>query len=270
MFLSHFLNIPSQTNQTYEAITGDELVTFDLCSTDVQGCTSSTVVTAKAVGTTPLMNEGDCTNLADTNSPTTSYLNASNPQDGISIAFPAVNNGNVNYTVTFLVGCNSSVDMNQINWTISTDITGTQYTISGAGAPGCPIFTIESYLEFFNEYKYLFASFCLLIGLFALLAGLRFFNVTIFIFGTIVTTAALFIIILTFTGLEISTGAQWGIFAGCLIAGLGCGYGAVKLEKAGFFALGALFGGICGLFLYGLVLHFFDLGKVSILVYSVN
>ena len=253
----------SATNVTYDDGIDDERITFDLCSTDVPGCSANTVVTATANGDTI-----GCKNLADQNSPSLSYVNASDPDAGIIIAFPTVGNtvttGVENYTFTVVVTCDSSVDMNQINWTVTTDTTGTQYTLTGAGSPGCPIFTIESYLKFFNEYKYLFAAFCLLIGLFALLAGLRFFNVTIFVFSTIIVTAALFIIILTFTGLEISTGAQWGIFAGCLISGLGCGYSAIKLERAGFFALGALFGGVAALFLYGLLLHFFDLGKVSI------
>jgi hypothetical protein len=214
--------------------------------------------------------DSNCLNLADKNSPTVSYLNVSNADAGVNITFPTVYNSaeDVNVTFTVSVSCDSSVSINSIPWTasFSTNSTGIYYTITGSGAPGCPVFTLASYLAFFNEYKYLFASFCLLIGLFALLAGLRFFNITIFIFATIVVTAVLFIIILAFTGLEISTGAQWGIFAGCVLIGLGCGYGAVKLERAGFFALGALFGGIAALFLYGLLLHFFNLGNVSHLV----
>lgn len=271
MLLSiQYPNFFSATNVTYDdPIGGNQTITLDLCSPDITGCSSGTEVTAKSVNTV----DETCLNLADKNSPTVSYLNASDADAGVTITFPVVFNSDENENVTFIasVSCNSSVDINSIPWTVSvfTNSTGTYYTLTGAGEPGCPIFTLASYLEFFNEYKYLFASFCLLIGLFALLAGLRFFNITIFIFATIVVTAVLFIIILAFTGLEISTGAQWGIFAGCILIGLGCGYGAVKLERAGFFALGALFGGIAALFLYGLLLHFFNLGNVSYLVYSI-
>lgn len=200
--------------------------------------------------------------------PVASFVDHTNSSNGLVLTFPVHTSKHQKSQFRVLLGCDANVAAKDIEWTLDIhnnhDQSGALFTIQGFGAPGCPAITLEGIVKFFEDNKYFFAVIFLLIGLFALLAGLRFFNVTIFILASFAVSLALTVVIFLITNVGATSSGRWVVFIVCVFIGLTSGYVAVKIEKVGFFVLGAVLGGVGALFLHTALIHFLNVSAVKI------
>jgi len=245
-------------------------MTFHLCNRQVASCDagSSTKNADLNFGTVKIYNSTtntvQCKDLTATNvNATASFLNSANYSEGVILTYPKTDNG---FTLVVKITCDKAIADKDIAWKASFNesLSSQSHTVilEGSGAPGCPVITIEQFLQVFEKYKPLFTIVFLLIGLFALTMGLRFFNVTIFILTTSVITIMSFAFISYATTSDTTSTFKWIAFGISFTFGLAIGYCAVKVQKLGFFTLGTLLGGVGAFFLYTFLLHFFNLSHV--------
>ena len=204
--------------------------------------------------------------------PVASSLDYTNSSNGLILTFPVYESNNQKTLFRVLLGCDSKVAAKDINWHMDIqnnhDQSGSTITIQGNGAPGCPAITLEAFIKFFEDNKYFFAVIFIFIGFFALLAGLRFFNVTVFVLTSFVVSIALTVVTFLITNVGETSGGRWIVFVICVLIGLTSGYIAVKIEKIGFFALGAVLGGVGALFLHTALIHFLNISTVIFFWFS--
>lgn len=265
--LSNLFNVPSiliPYRTQVAQFSNTQNITFNLCS-GVPACANSDVTGSvfATLNTNQSKSSPECDNIAQTITPTTSFIDSSNPDLGFTLSYPFTTDGTDQNVLVVTLTCDST-PIFQMSWDSNVIVSNgtTTYTLQSSGAPGCPVVTLESYLAFFDEYRGVFAAAFIIIGLFALLVGFHFFNASIFIFTAVGVAVALFVILYGFAAIKTSVAVEWVLFVLCCIVGLGCGYGAIKLEKVGFFVLGSFLGGLSALFLYSFLLHFFQLSEV--------
>jgi hypothetical protein len=104
---------------------------------------------------------------------------------------------------------------------------------------------MNAFIQFVDQYAWMFGTGFIVIGLFLAFLGRKLFNVAVFIVTTmIVTGLILFIFYATFLESNTEAWVSWTVLALSILLGLVCGFFMVKLEKfAG--ALLAGFGGFC-------------------------
>lgn len=246
-------------------------MTFHLCNRQVASCdaASSTKNADLNFGIVNFYNSTtgttQCKDLTATNAnATATFLNPANMSQGVILTYPKTDN---NFTLVAKITCDKSIAEKDIVWkaTFNESLGSQTHTIivEGSGAPGCPIITIDQFLQVFEAYKPLFTIVFLLIGLFALTMGLQFFNVTIFFLTTSVVTMMSFAFISYATTSDATSTFKWIAFGISFAFGTAIGYCAVKVQKLGFFTLGVLLGGVGAFFLYTFLLHFFNLSHVT-------
>lgn len=88
----------------------------------------------------------------------------------------------------------------------------------------CPDFSLGTLWYFFNAYYYIFGVLMILLGIFLLTFGGRFFKTTLFITGTITVAAAVLISIFVF--IYPSSVPTWAVLLTMIVAlGMGTGIG---------------------------------------------
>jgi len=212
-------------------------------------------------------NPNTCMNITGPEDhPVPSFIDQTNSSKGMILTFPVHESKNQKSTFRVLLECNPKISAKDIEWRLdiqsNIDLSGQNIVIHGEGAPGCPSVTLDGIIKFFEDNKHFFAVIFFFIGLFALLAGLRFFNVTIFILASFAVSLALTVVIFLITNIGETEGGRWVVFVICVFIGLTSGYVAVKIEKIGFFVLGAVLGGIGALFLHTALIHFLNISGV--------
>lgn len=105
--------------------------------------------------------------------------------------------------------------------------------------------------------KAIFAAVFAVVGIFLTLFGLRLFKVTLFIITAIAVFFILAFLLYQTVGLKTAAWIPWALFVVCLIVSIAAGYFTVKLEKVGFFALGAVLAVVGFMLLYTSVISSF-------------
>lgn len=241
---------------------------FHLCNRQVNSCVNNSAAFNYATLTEP-SDATYCQDITEPNfsySPNASYIDSDDSDAGVVLTFPTFTSLDENVRFVVQLSCNDSIPSDQIEWIASysydTAENTTIYTITGSGEPGCPL-SLSKLLVFFYNNIYIFAVAFIVIGLFSLLGGKKFFNVVIFALAAVLVASISAIIIFELTTVQTTMVTKWVIFIICICIGSGAGYAAVKIERIGFFALGALLGALGTLFLYNTLLHFLGLSNVS-------
>jgi len=132
----------------------------------------------------------------------------------------------------------------------------------------CPIFTFNALIQFVQEFKYIFGTIFILIGLFLAFLGRKLFSAALFIVAAIIVTGLILIIFYsTFLSDNTESWVSWLVVSLSILVGLVCGFLLTKVEKIG----GALLAGWGG-FVLGVTLNetVFYLANSSVLFWCVN
>lgn len=161
-------------------------------------------------------------------------------------------------------------DENAASPTTNNQLTTTSYGwfTTQTSSQACPIFTLNAFFVFVEDYKWVFGGIFLLIGIFLNFFGKKLFTATVFIASTVFV--CFFIMIIFYTTFLKDTQADWvgWIVVGfSVIFGLLAGYFAAKMEKLGGMLLCGWGGWCLGILLNETVLY---LAGQSWLYWTVN
>mmetsp|Transcript_31100 Transcript_31100/g.28297 ORF Transcript_31100/g.28297 Transcript_31100/m.28297 type:complete len:293 (-) Transcript_31100:577-1455(-) len=256
-----FYNIaPYGKKDPYWSATDGYEIDFSLCEPKVNSCDNSTSLFGRYISSSD-----QCYPLAKEYSGI-SLFNSDKPTGGVNVTYKPValsSSQVLQLIVTIKCDPDASATDTLPPFTISQDnfdsknVSYYQFYATSSSYYGCSFYNLGELYQFMKDNKAIFViTFCV-IGLFVCYFGLKAFKVTIFIMAALAAFFCLALLLYEITPLDSEQWVLWTVFILCLIASLAAGYFAVKLEKLGFFALGACLGVVGFLFLYTAILSGF-------------
>jgi hypothetical protein len=122
----------------------------------------------------------------------------------------------------------------------------------------CPVLSLGTLWTFFNKFYYIFGILMILMGIFLMIFGGRYYKATMFIAGQITVVAIL--MILMFVSVYPSNSPMWVVWLTLVVSvilGGGIGYATQRWARIGVLLIGAWIGGLLGGVLYSLVFYLF-------------
>lgn len=150
-------------------------------------------------------------------------------------------------------------DENAVNTTYGTLSPNTQktyYYTSMTNAAACPIYTYNALVQFVLEYKYLWGSVFILMGVFLAFFGRNLFSAALFIVAAIVFIGLILVIFYSTFLSDTTNLVTWIVITCTILVGLLVGFFAMKLEKIGACLLAGWGGFCCGVLLNETVLYY--------------
>lgn len=203
----------------------------------------------------------DCVNIGASD-PNYKLIDNNNPESGIVITFPVVDDQNVTQqSYQLIVNLKCDKDQNEASETKFTvdksqaALNG-QITIvlNGSSKYGCPVVSFNQLINFINKHSAAFAIIFGIAGVFLIFFGLQLFKVTVFVVAAVVGSLFVGTLFFAFTDFGTEQWILWIIFAVAIIFGLVLGSVAVKFKRFAYFAIGAGLGVVGGFILYNAIL----------------
>lgn len=131
----------------------------------------------------------------------------------------------------------------------------------------CPIYTYNALVQFVMAYKYLWGSVFIIMGIFLAFFGRKLFTAALFIVGAMVFIGLILVVFYSTFLSDSDTLVSWIVITCTIIAGLGIGFLATKLERIGAVLLAGWGGFCCGILINETVLYY---AGSAALLWSIN
>ena len=154
---------------------------------------------------------------------------------------------------TFTVGfiCDTNIDTNASVIGPLINDGSDNYTTTLTGNLACPVWSMNAFFEFVQEYNWLFALILIGIGLPFCFFGRKLFSCIVFVVGIMVTVAFIMLLFYsTFLKSDTEYWVGWVVLSCSVLAGIAVGFVLFKCQK-----LGAAFIAGWGGFLLGLIIN---------------
>lgn len=155
-----------------------------------------------------------------------------------------------NFKVAFICDSTIPADSSVISELIQTSGDNNYYTTL-TGDLACPIWSMNAFFEFVNEYNWLFALILMAIGIPFCFFGRKLFSCLVFVVGILVTSSFIMLLFYaTFLKSDTAYWVTWVVLVCSILGGIGVGFVLYKCQK-----LGAAFIAGWGGFLGGLIIN---------------
>lgn len=116
---------------------------------------------------------------------------------------------------------------------------------------GCSVFSTNALWSWLQEYYWLWGAIFIIIGLFLAFFGHQIFSVTLFIIGTLVTVAVIWLLFYTtFLTENTKTWVGWVVLSCSILVGLLFGFVLYKCQRLGASIIAGFGGYLLGVLLY--------------------
>lgn len=133
------------------------------------------------------------------------------------------------------------------------------YTTTYTGNNACPVYDLNAFFQFVEDYTWFFAIALMIIGIPFLFAGRKLFSCIVFVVGVLITVSVILILFYaTFLTNNTEAWVFWLVFSLTILAGLAVGFVLFKCQKLGAACI-AGWGGFLG----GLILNTAFLGYAN-------
>jgi len=202
----------------------------------------------------------DCIDIGASN-PNYTFIDSKNPETGIVVTFPTVDDTNVTLqSYQLIVNLKCDKDQNKASETkFTVDKSQAQknglitIVLEGSSKYGCPVVSFNQLINFIHEHSVAFAIAFGMAGVFLVFFGLQLFKATVFLIAAIVGFLLVGTLFFAFTDFGTEQWILWIILSIAAVFGLVLGYLAVKFKKFAYFAIGAGLGVVGGFILYNAI-----------------
>jgi len=236
---------------------GDNTINFNICNQAFRTCNDAVPDFANMINqnnTCNHLSSGSISNIK------VSLINDNKPEKGVSLYFEGGNY--CNETTKFQLTLDIVCDPDATKTTFDLDT----YSLADKCRPkivmnskaGCPVFSLHSLWQFFIYYSFVIGIFMILLGIFLLVFGGRYFKVTMFLGGLLITTAT--IMLTLFITVFPTNTPFWAVWLTLgVAAGIGCGvgYAAFRWSRVGVLLIGSWIGALLGSLLYNIFIYIF-------------
>jgi len=186
-------------------------------------------------------------------------IDTANPELGLTLKFTGGNkcNATAYYALVVQLNCDTYATQTYLQLDLDSIAECSPRVIMTSQA-ACPVLTLGTLWQFFNQYYYIFGLAMMLTGGFLLTFGGRMYKVTMFIAGEV--SIASFIMIVMFAAVYPNNSPMWVVWLTLMVSagmGAGIGYAAQKWARIGVFLIGYWIGGFMGAIMYSMFSNLF-------------